>query len=96
MLYGACCRIAKAMGYKKIITYILQSETGTSLKASQFRYMEDWNLGDIVTGKQTAWGVAMDQRITEIEEVYENDAMTVTPTMGNPAPETFNLEDNIG
>ena len=64
--------------------------------SSQFRYMEDWNLGDIVTGKQTAWGVAMDQRITEIEEVYENDAMTVTPTMGNPAPETFNLEDNIG
>lgn len=36
MLYGACCRIAKAMGYKKIITYILQSETGTSLKASGF------------------------------------------------------------
>ena len=25
MLYGACCRVAKAMGYKKIITYILES-----------------------------------------------------------------------
>lgn len=36
MLYGACCRIAKAMGYKKIVTYILQSEPGTSLKASNF------------------------------------------------------------
>ncbi len=36
MLYSACCRIAKAMGYKKAITYILESENGASLKASNF------------------------------------------------------------
>lgn len=36
MLYGACCRIAKAMGYKKVITYTLQSESGVSVKASNF------------------------------------------------------------
>lgn len=36
MLYGACGRIAKSMGYKKIITYTLQSENGASLKASGF------------------------------------------------------------
>lgn len=36
MLYGAACRVAKAMGYKKIITYILESENGASLKASNF------------------------------------------------------------
>ena len=36
MLYGACCRIAKEMGYKKVITYILESENGASLKASNF------------------------------------------------------------
>lgn len=36
MLYGAACRVAKAMGYKKVITYILASETGASLKASNF------------------------------------------------------------
>ena len=35
-LYGACCRIAKAMGYKRIITYTLLSESGASLKASNF------------------------------------------------------------
>lgn len=34
ILYGACARIAKEMGFKKIQTYILQSEHGTSLKAS--------------------------------------------------------------
>lgn len=37
MLYGACCRVAKAMGYKLIITYILESENGASLKASNFK-----------------------------------------------------------
>lgn len=36
MLYGASCRVAKAMGYKRIITYILESENGASLKASNF------------------------------------------------------------
>lgn len=36
MLYGACVRIAKEMGYDKVITYILESENGASLKASNF------------------------------------------------------------
>lgn len=36
MLYGACCRIAREMGYRKIVTYILESEMGSSLKASNF------------------------------------------------------------
>lgn len=36
MLYGACCRVAKEMGYHKIITYILESENGFSLRASNF------------------------------------------------------------
>lgn len=35
-LYGACVRIAKDMGYQKIITYTLKSENGASLKASNF------------------------------------------------------------
>ena len=33
-LYSRCARIAKEMGYRKIITYILDTEDGTSLKAS--------------------------------------------------------------
>jgi len=35
-LYGAVCRIAREMGYTKVITYILSSEPGTSLLASNF------------------------------------------------------------
>lgn len=33
-LYGACARAAKALGYRRIITYTLASEPGTSLVAS--------------------------------------------------------------
>lgn len=33
-LYGRAARIAKEMGYGRIITYILDSESGTSLKAA--------------------------------------------------------------
>ena len=36
-LYGAACKIGFDMGYKRIITYTLQSESGASLKASGFR-----------------------------------------------------------
>lgn len=43
-LYSRCARIAKEMGYRKIITYILETETGTSLKASGW-VCEDANCG---------------------------------------------------
>lgn len=36
MLYRACWRAARAMGYRKLITYTLQTEPGTSLKAAGF------------------------------------------------------------
>lgn len=35
-LYGAVCRIARDMGYKRVITYTLSSENGSSLRASNF------------------------------------------------------------
>lgn len=34
MLYGAAARAAKALGYRKIITYTLESEPGVSLRAA--------------------------------------------------------------
>lgn len=35
-LYGTCCRIGFDMGYDRIITYTLATESGTSLRASGF------------------------------------------------------------
>ena len=43
-LYGAAARVAKTMGYSKIITYILESEDGASLRAS------GWTCGGIRGG----------------------------------------------
>jgi hypothetical protein len=46
MLYGAAARIGKQLGYQKIQTYILDTEPGTSLKAS------GWKLKATVNGRQ--------------------------------------------
>ena len=43
-LYSRMARIAKERGYKKIITYILENEDGTSLKAS------GWHLEATIKG----------------------------------------------
>ena len=37
MLYSACWRAARAIGYKRLITYILVDESGVSLIASGFK-----------------------------------------------------------
>ena len=37
MLYGAAWRAAKAIGYKRLITYTLKDEPGTSLIAAGWR-----------------------------------------------------------
>lgn len=39
ILYAAAARAAKAMGYRKIITYTLDSEPGTSLRAAGWTCM---------------------------------------------------------
>jgi hypothetical protein len=46
MLYAAAARAAKAMGYKKIITYTLDTESGVSLRAA------GWNCVGIAGGKR--------------------------------------------
>lgn len=38
-LYGRARRIALEMGYKRVITYILAEESGTSLKAAGWKYV---------------------------------------------------------
>lgn len=37
MLYGAAWRAVKAMGYKRLVTYTLDSEEGTSLVAAGYK-----------------------------------------------------------
>jgi len=41
MLYGACRRVARALGYSRVITYTLPDEGGASLRASGFVFDGD-------------------------------------------------------
>lgn len=63
MLYGACIRAARALGYKKVVTYTLLSENGASLKAANF--INDGTAGgEIWTGKrQRDNGVPAEKKI---------------------------------
>lgn len=54
-LYGAASRAAHALGYDRIITYILDSEPGTSLKAA------GWMFSGTTPGK--SWSVPSRPRV---------------------------------
>lgn len=36
MIYGALCRVAEGLGYTRVVSYTLATETGATLKASGF------------------------------------------------------------
>jgi hypothetical protein len=49
ILYAACARVAREMGFERIQTFILQEETGVSLKAAGWEFERvseggDWNV----------------------------------------------------
>ncbi len=56
MLYGASWRAAKAMGYRRLITYILDSEKGTTLKAANWRLVGE-------RGSKRGWNVPSRPRV---------------------------------
>ena|SRR5688572_25608638 len=66
MLYGAAWRAAKALGYKKLITYTLAEESGVSLSAAGWKSVRktrggSWNsrsrprVDKAPTGQKTLW-----------------------------------------
>lgn len=48
-LYGACWKIARAMGYERLITYTLESESGSSLKGA------GWSISGTSKPHKTGW-----------------------------------------
>ena len=53
---------------------------------SNVTYKTDFDLGDIVTCMSKKWGITIDARITEIEEVYERGKPSINITFGNNVP----------
>jgi hypothetical protein len=71
MLYAAAAAAAKALGYRRIITYILDSEPGTSLKAV------GWNDEGLAGGGE--WGNEKRPRVTERPEPKRRWARDLVP-----------------
>lgn len=67
--------------------------TGTAVDMENFAYLQDWDLGDIVTTGDSSIGITMNERVTEVEEVYEKGSVTIYPVTGKTKSETLNLED---
>lgn len=70
MLYAAAWRATRAMGFTRLITYILASETGTSIKAAGWKVVGEagggsWNVpsrprvDNAPTGIKTLWEVTV-------------------------------------
>lgn len=61
---------------------------------ANFVYKQDYDLGDIVTVQKKGWGIAVDLRVVELEEIYERGVMMVSPVFGSVLPETIDWGDN--
>lgn len=68
-------------------------ECVTDAKAN-FTYGVNYDLGDIVTVKKKDWGIVVNLRITEIEEVYEKGIMEIYPVFGDPLPKSIDWRDD--
>jgi len=65
ILYAASARAGRALGYEKIITYTLESEIGTSLRAS------GWDSeGKGKGGKPEAWGASRQSKRTQTIDLF--------------------------
>ncbi len=60
-----------------------------------YNYPSDYDLGDIVTNRFEYWGMSSNDRVTEINEIYEHGVMKAVPTFGTPLPSTIDWSDNI-
>lgn len=70
ILYGRCARIAKEMGYKKIITYITEQETGVSLRVSGYE------IEATRCGGNKGWNMPSRPRIVREETLFGEECAT--------------------
>ena len=73
-------------GMEKLSEYKeLQTFEGKII-TNNYIYKQDYDLGDIVTVLDRNWNVAVDTRIAEITEIYENGKIEIVPVLGNKIP----------
>jgi N-acetylglutamate synthase-like GNAT family acetyltransferase len=62
-LYGRCVRIAREMGYSRVLTYTLEHESGTSLKAAGFTAVA-------AVDAAVSWSVPSRPRVQTIKTLF--------------------------
>jgi hypothetical protein len=85
-LYGAAARIVKEMGYEKIQTYTLESESGVSLRAS------GWTMIAITTGGQWTHTKGKPRRTDQPTDPKCRYEKQLNPEL--PIRISFNLENS--
>lgn len=65
---------------------MVETMSQTLVQGGPKQYRRDWNLGDRVTVLNREWGLQLDTRVTEVQEVYEPSGETISPTLGNSVP----------
>jgi len=68
-------------GTKEILTF-----DSTISNNSNLKYKKDFDLGDIVTCVSKRWNLVINTRITEIQEIYEEQGQSINITFGNSVP----------
>lgn len=81
MLYGAAWRVAKGLGYRRLITYTLAEEGGASLRAAGWRLIGEkrggrsWNVqsrprvdpAELLAGQKLLWEATAEQEPIQCE-----------------------------
>lgn len=73
--------LSKLDEHKKIETF----DSKINLR-SNLEYKKDFDLGDKVTIRSKKWGITIDTRITEVQEIYEEQGLEINVVFGNDMP----------
>lgn len=73
-----------------IVSSSFECDTGADVN---YRYKVNYDLGDIVSVRKKAWGITQDQRMTEVQEIYEYGERRIQPTFGDSLPESIDWRD---
>jgi hypothetical protein len=60
----------------------IETVTAEAVSTERFAYLDDWDLGDVVSVDIPKYGITADMRITGVEERYEPDDLRVVPILG--------------
>ncbi|WP_046655279.1 siphovirus ReqiPepy6 Gp37-like family protein [Paenibacillus larvae] len=74
-------------GWNKLAEHkpILTFESKINLQGN-LEYKKDFDLGDVITAMSETYGVSLAARITEVEEMYDINGVSVHATLGNSIP----------